>query len=207
MLRSSVPSSKLRLTAPAGRSALKAAGVGPGKWIMGSLTALVHSGTTLTVRSDTPVTQKRGVHQTRDAPREAFRRWYVRRIVHETPPGIMVTANLAIFAIGGVSGVRQSHRSGDEGSRFLSPVGGSSRSRPRHDSWPKGPVDISWLRRRANRAFEVFNHGSAPSRHARGAQPIRPVPRDIVTFAKTLRAICQRRGPTSALPAVTQTVF
>ena len=34
----------------------------------------------------------------------AVRRWYVRRIADETPPGIMVTANLAVFAITGVSG-------------------------------------------------------------------------------------------------------
>ena len=57
---------------------------------------------------------------------------------------------------------------------------------------------------RANRAlFEVFDHRSAPLRHARGAQPIRVVPRDIVINAKTLRAVCQRRGGLlGALPAV-----
>lgn len=76
----------------------------------------------------------------------------------------------------------------------MSPIGVAG-ARPRHDSCPTGQVEMSLLRRRANRAlFEVFNHRSAPLRHARGAQPIRVVPRDIVINAKTLRAVCQRRG-------------
>lgn len=79
----------------------------------------------------------------------------------------------------------------------MSPIGVSAGARPRHDSCPtgRGRLEMSLLRRRANRAlFEVFNHRSAPLRHARGAQPIRVVPRDIVINAKTLRAVCQRRG-------------
>ena len=86
----------------------------------------------------------------------------------------------------------------------MSPIGASAGARPRHNSCPTGQVEMSLLRRRANRAlFEVFNHRSAPLRHARGAQPIRVVPRDIVINAKTLRAVCQRRGGLlGALPAV-----
>lgn len=86
----------------------------------------------------------------------------------------------------------------------MSPIGVSAGARPRHDSCPTGQVEMSLLRRRANRAlFEVFNHRSAPLRHARGAQPIRVVPRDIVINAKTLRAVCQRWGGLlGALPTV-----
>ena len=86
----------------------------------------------------------------------------------------------------------------------MSLIGVSAGARPRHDSCPTGQVEMSLLRRRANRAlFEVFNHRSAPLRHARGAQPIRVVPLDIVINAKTLRAVCQRRGGLlGALPAV-----
>ena len=85
----------------------------------------------------------------------------------------------------------------------MSPIGVSAGARPRHDSCPTGQVEMSLLRRRANRAlFEVFNHRSAPLRHARGAQPIRVVPRDIVINAKILRAVCQTGGLLGALPAV-----
>ena len=52
----------------------------------------------------------------------------------------------------------------------MSPIGVSAGARPRHDSCPTGQVEMSLLRRRANRAlFEVFNHRSAPLRHARAS--------------------------------------
>ena len=77
----------------------------------------------------------------------------------------------------------------------MSPIGVSAGARPRHDSCQTRQVEMSLLRRRANRAlFEVFNHRSAPLRHARGAQPIRVVPRDIVINAKTCEQSVSDRG-------------
>ena len=86
----------------------------------------------------------------------------------------------------------------------MSPIGAPQARAPGTIHARRGRLEMSLLRRRANRAlFEVFNHRSAPLRHARGAQPIRVVPRDIVINAKTLRAVCQRQGGLlGALPTV-----